>query len=326
MKVLLIPSSKPEMLLFSTPLLRALAQQKKASTDLIVKDTFIESFHTNPHAKEVASFEDIDISKKSYDVGIDLQNNSSSRKIARIAKRRFTYEEDKFKNWLFIHFKVNRMNGAHVVDRYFDLLSPLDLQNDSLGLDYFIPDKDVVENEWLPETHQNEYAVFAMGDIANTQQLPTVRLIELCDRINKPIILLGEKVNVREAAQIEAFFKRGTAAEEKEIEALNKKTSIFNACGKFNLNQQASIIENASWIFTYENIYMQIAAAFKKQVFSIWGSSTPLLGKFPYETKFTIFENNKVSCRPCSGTGYKQCPKGHFKCMNDLTFDFYLPD
>ncbi len=70
---------------------------------------------------------------------------------------------------------------------------------------------------------------------------------------------------------------------------------------------------------------MQIAAAYKKQIFSIWGNTIPLFGSYPYKTKFVVFENNKLNCRPCSKTGYNKCPKGHFKCMNGIVFDFYLP-
>ncbi|MGB0525201.1 MAG: glycosyltransferase family 9 protein, partial [Flammeovirgaceae bacterium] len=106
---------------------------------------------------------------------------------------------------------------------------------------------------------------------------------------------------------------------------LNKKALIFNACGKFNLNQSASLVQQARAVFTHDTGLMHIAAAFKKQVFSIWGNTTPLFGMYPYRTKFTVFENNKLSCRPCSKIGYKKCPKGHFKCMNEVIFDFYLP-
>ena len=56
------------------------------------------------------------------------------------------------------------------------------------------------------------------------------------------------------------------------------------------------------------------------------GSSSPYFGKYPYKTRFTIFENNRLTCRPCSSTGFDQCPKGHFKCMNEVVFDFYLTD
>jgi len=37
------------------------------------------------------------------------------------------------------------------------------------------------------------------------------------------------------------------------------------------------------------------------------------LGKLPHE----MMEVKGLSCRPCSKIGYKKCPKGHFKCMEE---------
>jgi ADP-heptose:LPS heptosyltransferase len=100
---------------------------------------------------------------------------------------------------------------------------------------------------------------------------------------------------------------------------------VYNACGKFNLNQSASLVKQARYVFTHDTGLMHIAAAFKKEVFSIWGSTIPGFGMYPYRTKFTVLENNRLDCRPCSKIGFEKCPKGHFKCMNDIVFDFYLP-
>ena len=151
-------------------------------------------------------------------------------------------------------------------------------------------------------------------------------MIELCDRINKPVVLLGGKEDQEIASEIEEFFfkKESGASYEEGLEELGKKTLIFNAVGKCNLNQSASLIQQSSWVFTHDTGLMHIASAFKKPIFSIWGNTVPAFGMYPYRTKFTIFENNNLSCRPCSKIGYKQCPKGHFKCMNDQVFDFYL--
>ena len=326
MKILFIPSEVPEELILSTPIIRSLKKQKKATIDLALADEHFQRFSANPYVNSLKSIADRSLRSQSYDWVIDLQNTKASKRIKKNASSAFVFQKDNFHEWLYVQFKLNRLPHKHLVDRYFELLKPIGIQNDFEGLDYFIPDKDLVEHEWLPDSHKNGYAVFAIGSASNTQKLPIKRMIELCDRINKPIILIGEKADIPTADEIEAFFKKGTDEEERAIENLNKKTSIFNACGKFNINQLASIIEHSSWVFTHENSYMQIAAAFKKHVFSIWGSSTPLFGTYPYETKFTVFENNKLGCRPCSKTGHRSCPKGHFKCMNDLTFDFYLPD
>jgi len=326
MKILLISSIYPAELILSTAIIRALKKQKKASIDLLTAKKYIQVFEANPYLKRIKTAVNNDKLNRDYDLIIDLQNSRQSKRIRNGSSKHYSFKKDNLNTWLYTTLKINRLQAKHLIDQYFELLKPLGIQNDFEGLDYFIPDKDVVESGWLPESHQNGYAVFAIGSASNTQKLPVNRMIELCDRINKPIILLGEESDEKRANEVARFFKKGSDEEEKEIKNLNKKTSIFNACGKFNLNQCASIIENSRWVFTHENIYMQIAAAFKKQVFSIWGSNTPLFGKYPYETKFTVFEHNKLGCRPCSSTGYNNCPKGHFNCMNELTFDFYLPD
>jgi ADP-heptose:LPS heptosyltransferase len=60
---------------------------------------------------------------------------------------------------------------------------------------------------------------------------------------------------------------------------------------------------------------MHIAAAFKKEILTVWGNTVPEFGMYPYETKYTNFEVSNLSCRPCSKIGFVACPKKHFKCM-----------
>ena len=65
---------------------------------------------------------------------------------------------------------------------------------------------------------------------------------------------------------------------------------------------------------------MHIAAAFKKEIISIWGNTVPEFGMHPYiaDQRSKILEVKNLSCRPCSKIGYKKCPLGHFKCMNQI--------
>jgi ADP-heptose:LPS heptosyltransferase len=66
---------------------------------------------------------------------------------------------------------------------------------------------------------------------------------------------------------------------------------------------------------------MHIAAAFKKNILSVWGNTVPSFGMTPYKTNYEVFQVNKLWCRPCSKTGYDKCPLGHFKCMNEQSMD-----
>jgi heptosyltransferase-2 len=76
-------------------------------------------------------------------------------------------------------------------------------------------------------------------------------------------------------------------------------------------------------VFTHDTGLMHIAAAFRKKIYSIWGNTIPEFGMYPYRTNFIIYEKKGLSCRPCSKIGYAACPKGHFKCMEDISFDFW---
>ena len=97
---------------------------------------------------------------------------------------------------------------------------------------------------------------------------------------------------------------------------------IYNACGKYSLNQSASLVQQATLIITNDTGLMHISAAFKKPVYSIWGNTIPAFGMYPYYGQNKDVGNSRqfeiinLDCRPCSKLGYSSCPKGHFKCMN----------
>jgi len=64
------------------------------------------------------------------------------------------------------------MSNCHVVDRYFEAVSHLGIKNDGHGLDYFIPEKDQVEMNWLPKSHQNGFVAYVIGTTGWTIILP----------------------------------------------------------------------------------------------------------------------------------------------------------
>ncbi|MNL72090.1 hypothetical protein D3C87_1973440 [compost metagenome] len=79
-------------------------------------------------------------------------------------------------------------------------------------------------------------------------------------------------------------------------------------------------------VFSHDTGLMHVAAAFRKKVYSIWGNTIPEFGMYPYRTAFEKLEVKGLDCRPCSKIGHSKCPKGHFKCMNDISFDFPIPE
>jgi ADP-heptose:LPS heptosyltransferase len=110
------------------------------------------------------------------------------------------------------------------------------------------------------------------------------------------------------------------AVGEEVVNALGNK--VYNACGKYNINQSASLLRQSNGVITHDTGLMHIAAAFNKKIVSVWGNTIPEFGMVPYfgnnlPTNGSIIAEVKgLSCRPCSKIGYDTCPKQHFKCMN----------
>src|SRR5207247_730896 len=84
---------------------------------------------------------------------------------------------------------------------------------------------------------------------------------------------------------------------------------IYNGCGRYPLNESAAIVKHADKVITHDTGLMHIAAAFKKEIISVWGNTVPEFGMYPYYGDFEIrnekFEVKGLSCRPCSKIGFK---------------------
>ena len=335
-KVLIIRFSSIGDIVLTSPVPRCIKNQnpdielhyctKKSFNSLVVHNPYIDKVHLLD-----GSLSDLiaRLRKEKFDFVIDLHHNLRSKLIKlALGRPSGTFDKLNYEKWLFVNLKINKLPNIHIVDRYLQAAKPLGIKNDNLGLDYFIPEKDQVELEWLPENFRKGFVALVIGATYYTKKLPFEKLVELCDRIARPIILIGGKEDAGMGERLVDFFSLVKSSEhlEEKLKELGKKTILFNACGKFNINQSADLIKKSSHVFTHDTGMMHVAAAFKKHTFSIWGNTIPQFGMYPYKTKFTIFENNKLECRPCSKLGYHKCPKRHFKCMKGLVFDFYLPE
>lgn len=316
-KFLILRFSSIGDIVLTTPVVRCLKQQlpsaevhfctKKANQAIVESNPYIDKrFYLEGSLAELIR----QLRAEKYDYIIDLHNNLRTSIIKlQLGVRSRSFDKLNWQKWLLVRWKINTLPKVHIVDRYMATVEPFGIKNDGLGLDYFIPYKDQIEPDWLPVTHRKHYIAYAIGGQHNTKKLPLTRMIELCRKINQPIVLLGGK---EDAANGEAIFQELGAA------------LIYNACGKYSLNQSAALVQGASVVFTHDTGLMHIAAALKKKVYSIWGNTTPAFGMYPYKTSFVTLENNNLSCRPCSKIGYEHCPLKHFKCMNDIRFDFTL--
>jgi heptosyltransferase-2 len=314
MKVLIIRFSSIGDIVLTTPVIRCLRKKyPDATIDYLTKKKFAGIIQSNPYIDNVLLLSEdlnetiIAIRSKHYDRIIDLHHNLRTFQIKRALKKNIfnSYSKLNIEKWVFTNFKVNLMPHKHIVDRYLDTVAGLGVVNDGLGLDFFIPENEKVKAKDIPFSHTHGYVAIAIGAAHNTKKLPIEKLKELVSKIEYPIILLGGKEDLLNGDKIAGV----------------DSVKIYNACGKFSLNESADIIRNSKLIISHDTGLMHIAAAFKKNILSVWGNTVPSFGMTPYKTDYEIFQVNKLMCRPCSKTGFDECPLGHFKCMNNQSMD-----
>ena len=318
-KFLILRFSSIGDIVLTTPVVRCLKQQvpgaevhfatKRAFATLLENNPYIDGCHyLDGSLRELVR----QLRAEQFDYIIDLHNNLRTRLIKlQLGVEAYAFDKLNWQKWLLVQLKINALPNIHIVDRYLATVASFGVTNDEKGLDYIIPYKDQIEADWLPQTHLSGYVAYAIGGQHATKKLPISRMVELCAKINYPIVLLGGKEDQEAGEAIEA--------------AVGSKL-IYNACGRYNLNQSASFLQGARVVFSHDTGLMHIAAALHKPVYSIWGNTTPLFGMYPYKTPYIALENNHLSCRPCSKIGYAKCPRGHFRCMNDLSFDFDIKE
>jgi ADP-heptose:LPS heptosyltransferase len=301
-------------IVLTSPLVRCLKQQvpgaevhyatKKNFSAVIEHNPFIDKkFYLEENLSDLIN----QLKAEKYDYIIDLHNNLRTFQIKRqLGVKSNSFDKLNFQKWLVVNFKINKLPPVHIVDRYMETVKPFGVVNDGKGLDYFlgideVQNADKVFNQ-LPSTHRENFIAFVIGAKHYTKQLPAEKIISICNKIQKPIVLLGDKND----------FPKGKVI-------CDSATNTFNACGMFLLNESAMLLKHASKVITHDTGLMHIAAAFKKPIISIWGNTIPEFGMYPYygdyHIKNTKYEILGLSCRPCTKLGFKKCPRGHFKCM-----------
>jgi ADP-heptose:LPS heptosyltransferase len=310
-KVLVIRFSSIGDIVLTSPVIRCLHEQMDAEVYVITKDVFAGIYRNNPHVHQVITIKskvseaEAELKSIQFDFVADLHHNLRSAQVKRICNApSASFPKLNVQKFLYVKLGINRMPDKHIVDRYFEAVKPLGVKNDGKGLEYFISGSNSVDRTSLPVSHQHGYIAITAGAKFATKEMPHHLVVSVIRHLNKPVVLLGGKDEIEKGERIAG-----------ECGSL-----VYNACGKYNLDQSASLVQQAEFVIAHDTGLMHIAAAFKKRIYSVWGNTVPDFGMYPYlpGEGSRIIEVKGLRCRPCSKLGYSECPLGHFKCMNDI--------
>ena len=322
MKFLIIRFSSIGDIVLTTPVIRCLKKQVPGATiHYLVKRSFRPVIAYNPYIDKIHELdEDWDamigeLRQEKFDHIIDLHHNLRTLRVKNDLKvPAHSFNKLNIEKFIFVKLKWNVMPKLHIIDRYMETVKTFHVHNDGAGMDYFIPPGEEVTQKDIPASHQLGYIAIVIGASFYTKKLPVYKLQELCRKINHPILLLGAKEEFAEGEEI----------------SMVDPVKVYNACGKFTLNESADLVRKSKLVIAHDTGLMHIAAALKKPVIAVWGSTTPSLGMVPYYGDNYLIQHarpyddvqvHRLWCRPCTKIGRNKCPQGHFKCMREIDID-----
>lgn len=306
LKILVVRFSSIGDIVLTTPVVRMLKKQLNFEVHFLTKSTYVSLLKNNPYIDSVYQIDNsiaeviTDLQKEAYDYIIDLHNNLRTRILKfRLGVTSRSFKKLNMEKFILTTFKRNSLPKVHIVDRYLATVTNLGIKNDNAGLDLFLSEADRVELRLFPK----DYIAFVIGGQHATKILPNKKIVSIIKKAGKPVLLIGGSQDKIRGEQI-----------------IVQTEDAINTCGKYSLLQSAFLIQQAHSVITHDTGMMHIAAAFKKKIYSVWGNTVPEFGMYPYKAdkNSKIIEVKGLNCRPCSKIGYDKCPKGHFRCMQEI--------
>ncbi len=321
-------------IVLSSPLLRVLrtAVGKNARIDYVVRKEYAELVRFSHHLSIVHEYDAStgyaglqtlarQLREERYDLVIDI-HDSIRTKLLRTACRGkdvVVMDKRKLERWLLVNLKRNAYSDAlTVAERYIETVEPYGIRNDGKGLEIFIPDSTLFE---------------VSGKMGKLRLNEFEKVIGICPG-SKHFTKRWQKekfaaVAIRAAREFHAKILLFGGPEEREdctfvqneIVRHVSERSVTNFAGEYSLLESAAALEFCDAVVTNDSGLMHLAAAKQKKIVALFGSTVREFGFAPYGTESVVIEETGLECRPCTHIGRNSCPKGHFRCMSDISAD-----
>lgn len=329
-KTLIVRLSSVGDIVLSSLLIRAFHSRfPQCQIEYLVKEEYADLVRYNPHIARTivfpshGSLADLNRLRKSiqesgYDLLIDIHDSLRSRVLCVGAAHVVRIRKRKIARFLLVRCKIDlysRFGGAPgVAERYCETVRAFGVRDDGAGLEITVPQESIESAARVLQRHGIGTGHPAIGMCpgarhATKRWLPenfAAAAAALGASGTMPIILFGSPAERPLCEEIAAA-----------IRALTPDLSVAVLAGELTLLETAAAMDACALVITNDSGLMHVAAARKRKVAAVFGSTVQQLGFFPFGTESRVVEQRGLRCRPCSHIGRNACPLGHFRCMKD---------
>lgn len=329
-KILIIRFSSIGDIVLASLLIRALRNSyPHAKIDFLVKSDYGELVKYNRHLSSVIELKTTEreelrllrrrIRAERYSAIFDIHNSLRSRYLRMFSRARHVRVINKraIARLVLVHLKKNfyPANIISIAKRYLETARAFGVDDDGKGLEVFIPDETLSSVSIMLSKYKLERYDHVIGLVPAskhfTKRWLAERFVEYGAKITAnsttKLLIFGGKEDVDYCGDIVQM-----------INAHVGWTAAESVAGRFSLLETAAAFDLCHVVVTNDTGLMHLAAARKRKVVAIFGSTVKEFGFFPYRTESIVVERKGLYCRPCTHIGLERCPQGHFRCMKEI--------
>ena len=272
---------------------------------------YAEFLFIDKSSKVKSIIETVKIIRKKYDIVISPHRSYRSAIISYLSKTPIRISFDKSSlNFVYTHV-IKYQSRVHEIERNLSLIEPIIGKvnwKEQIRLNLL---NYVFNEEFMNWKNRNDKViVVAPGTVWETKRYPeyyyAILIRKLID-LGFKVVLIGTSNEFELGYRIVKYIKNDY--------------SLLNLVGKLSLKESISLIQLSDLLICNDSAPTHMGVFTETPIITIYGSTVPEFGFYPFREKDKIMQVENLPCKPCGIHGYKKCPEKHFKCMLDLKPD-----
>lgn len=319
--ILIVRFSSIGDIILTTPLVRAIRKRHPtARITYVVREDFADLVRHNPRIERVITWKHRsslrplarELASEAWTHRLDLQGSTRSARLRRLVGGEWSgYPKHRVRRTMLI-LSRRRLGGdlGPVVERYAQAAASLDVTLDDQPAEVYTSVEaerraaEFAERHGLGRTRR--LLALVPGAAHFTKRWPPEYWGALVDRLapGNDLVILGGKA---EAELGSALAERGGPG-------------VASAAGVTSLLETAALLRRSAAVAAGDTGVMHLATAVGTPVIAMYGPGVPEFGFYPWRAKARVLEVD-IGCRPCSAHGSSRCPRGHHRCLRDISPD-----